>query len=206
MQVKLILDNYQSLEEDEEEEEECYGEDSNSVLTPGMSTAGRRFRLDSSAEPQSSPSLPIGSLQPDITLQSDLANLSASTIMENINAVAGIVGATSLSIPNSLFNLHSSFAESSPSTSSASVLTADGEVQQLISSLPNVFSSSSSGDTPCLSSLEDYNSSIIYHASQLLSSTTSSSSSSSSNVVPTQELFSSEGVANMADSDLSSIS
>ena len=98
------------------------------------STRRKRFRLDSSAEPQSSPNLPISNLQPGHSLEADLAALSASSIMDNLSVVAGIVN-----LPTSLFNIPSTM---SGALTSPSILTADGDVQQLLNTLPTSFCSS----------------------------------------------------------------
>ena len=108
---------------------------SGSVSSPEQSNGRRkRFRLDSSAEPQSSPNLPISNLQPGHSLEADLAALSASNIMDNLNVVAGVVG---MGLPASLFNIPTTLGNCQNSTS---ILTADGDVQQLINTLPSAFS------------------------------------------------------------------
>ena len=158
---------------------------SGSVSSPEQPTGRRkRFRLDSSAEPQSSPNLPISSLQPGHSLEADLAALSASNIMDNLNVVAGIVG---MGLPASLFNIPTTLGGGQ---TSASILTADGDVQQLINTLPSAFSCNSivPGDA---ATTDDMVGTSNYPNSHLVSFPDSSSTTTSllAQYSPMQETF-----------------
>ena len=175
------------------------------VSSPEHVTARKRFRLDSSAEPQNSPNLPISNLQPGHSLEADLAALSASSIMDNLSVVASIVGSNQLQLPTSLFPIPSSVSGASIPASAASVLTADGDVQQLINTLPAAFASSVARveEGEASSSVEDIHPANSYQSSQLLASISFPTSTTNSTILAqysqSQELFSGDSVVHATD-------
>lgn len=180
---------------------ECSG---STVSSPEHATTRKRFRLDSSAEPQCSPNLPISSMQPGHSLEADLAALSASNIMDNLSVVAGIVGANQLPLPPSLFPIPSSL--SGTTTPVSSVLTTDGDVQQLMNTLPSAFSCASAvnGDASA-ATVEDIASTSAYQSTQLLTSISFPTSTTMTQYSSAQGPFSSDSGVHAASDPCSGI-